>query len=146
MKIIKMLPEHLAEVKALLDTCFGESAWSLDSLRSQLSKPDSSCTIAIEDNRTVGFLAFEQILDEGSIIEIAVHPRFRRRGIAKELINSAIQNAGNLSAVFLEVRESNAPAISLYRSLGFEQIAVRKDYYDHPKENAIIMKQQIQPI
>ena len=140
MKIVTMTAEHLGEVKALLDVCFGESAWSMDSLRSQMEKADSHCTVAIEQDSVIGFLAFEQVLDEGSIIEVAVAPDCRRKGIAKALITQAIQSADGSAAVFLEVRESNAPAVSLYEALGFEQIGERKDYYDRPKENAIIMR------
>ncbi len=140
MKIVTMTAEHLGEVKALLDVCFSESAWSMDSLRSQMEKADSHCTVAIEQDSVIGFLAFEQVLDEGSIIEVAVAPDCRRKGIAKALITQAIQSADGSAAVFLEVRESNAPAVSLYEALGFEQIGERKDYYDRPKENAIIMR------
>ena len=140
MMITAMLPAHLEQVKALLDTCFGESAWTMESLRSQLDKTDSRCTVAAEDDTVIGFLAFEQVLDEGSIVDVAVHPDYRRRGIAKALITSAVNSAEGLYTVFLEVRESNVPAVRLYESLGFERIAVRKGYYDHPKEDAVIYR------
>lgn len=140
MMITEMLPIQLEQVKSLFDVCFGESAWSMESLRSQLDKADSYCTAAVEDDTIVGFLAFEQVLDEGSIIEVAVHPDHRRGGIARNLITSAINNAEGLHTVFLEVRESNTPAVKLYESLGFTQIAVRKGYYDHPKEAAVIYR------
>lgn len=139
MMIKEMLPAHVKQVKVLLDTCFGESAWTMDVLCSQLEKLDSRCTAAIEDDTVIGFLAFEQVVDEGSIVEVAVHPDCRRRGIARSLITSAINSADGLHSVFLEVRESNTPAIKLYESLGFERIAVRKGYYDRPKEDAVIM-------
>ena len=138
-----MTPGHFDGVKALLDICFGESAWTMDALRSQLNKPDSCCTLAVEDDRIIGFLAFEQIMDEGSIVEVAVHPDHRRKGVARELIESALKNADGLNSVFLEVRESNTPAIGLYESLGFDRIGVRKGYYDKPKENAVIMRKNI---
>lgn len=144
MMIENMRPDQLGDVKALLDICFGESAWSLESLRSQLEKADSRCTVAVEDDRIVGFLAFELVVDEGSIVEIAVHPAYRRRGIAKELILSATSD-NSINEIFLEVRESNTPAIGLYESLGFEQIGVRKDYYTVPKEDAVIMKRKPSP-
>lgn len=139
MMIKEMLPAHVKQVKVLLDTCFGESAWTMDALCSQLEKLDSRCTVAIEDDTVIGFLAFEQVVDEGSIVEVAVHPDCRRRGIARSLITSAINSADGLHSVFLEVRESNTPAVRLYEDLGFEQIAVRREYYDHPKEDAVIM-------
>ena len=116
-----MTPEHLDNVKALLDNCFGESAWSMESLQSQLEKADSSCTVAMIDDQIVGFLAFEQIADEGSIVEVAVHPDHRRKGIARKLIESALSD-DSLVEIFLEVRESNMPAIRLYESLGFCRI------------------------
>ncbi|MBQ1897541.1 MAG: hypothetical protein II163_00050 [Ruminococcus sp.] len=59
MKIVTMTAEHLGEVKALLDVCFSESAWSMDSLRSQMEKADSRCIVAIEQDSVIGFLAFE---------------------------------------------------------------------------------------
>ena len=138
-----MLPAHSEQVKALLELCFGDSAWTKESLRSQLDKSDSHCTVAVEDDRIIGFLAFEQVMDEGSIVEVAVHPDCRRKGIARSLITAAIQSAEGLNTVFLEVRESNTPAVSLYESLGFERIGVRKGYYQKPKEDAVIMNLSI---
>lgn len=134
-----MSPDHLDDVKALLDISFGDSAWSSESLRSQTEKADSRCTVAVEDDRIVGFLAFEQIVDEGSIVEVAVHPDYRRQGIARHLIRSAITD-NSLKEIYLEVRESNSPAIRLYESLGFERIGTRKNYYDAPKEDAAIYR------
>ena len=69
-----------------------------------------------------------------------MHPDHRRGGIARNLITSAINSADGLHTVFLEVRESNTPAVKLYESLGFTRIAVRKGYYDHPKEDAVIYR------
>lgn len=138
--IALMLPGHVGAVKDLLDTCFDENSWSVESIQSELEKADSRCTVAVEDSKVVGFLAFEQIMDEGSIVEVAVSPDHRRRGIARALICEALQVCKGLRTVFLEVREGNAPAVALYESLGFERIAVRRGYYDNPKENAIIMR------
>lgn len=140
MTIRGMLPDDVGEVKALLDACFGSSAWSEQSILSELEKSDSYCTVAVKDGVIVGYLAFEQIADEGGIIEVAVRPDCRRQGIAKRLIESASDSSEGLSEVFLEVRESNMPAVALYEGLGFERIALRRDYYDAPKENAIIMR------
>lgn len=133
-----MRPEHIGAVKELLDQCF-DSAWSVDSVRSQLEKPESVCTVVIDGDRVIAYLAFEKILDEGSVIEIAVAPDYRRQGIARGLIESAMEDS-SLKEIYLEVRESNLPAISLYQNLGFERMGVRTDYYDNPNENAVIMK------
>lgn len=140
MRYLEMEPSHIGGVKKLMDMCFDSSAWSESMIRSQLEKPCSYCTIAEECGDIIAYLAYEQIADEGSIIEVAVHPDYRRQGIARELINSALHNSEGLSEVFLEVRESNISARALYESLGFEKLSVRADYYDAPKENAVIMR------
>lgn len=144
MMIQNMRPGQLDGVKALLDVCFGDSAWSAESLRSQLDKADSRCIVAVEDDTVIGFLAFEQVLDEGSIAEVAVHPDHRRKGIARELICSVLSD-NSIVEIYLEVRESNLSAIALYESLGFERIGVRKGYYEHPTEDAVMMVKKPSP-
>ena len=139
MTIETMRPEQIGAVKSLLDSCFGASAWSEESVRSQLEKSDSHSIVAVDDGMIVGYLAFEQIIDEGSVVELAVHPAYRRQGIARKMAASAFNN-NSLKEIFLEVRESNFPAIRLYESLGFTQIGVRKDYYSNPKENAVLFR------
>ena len=134
-----MTAAQIDAVKELLDLCFGSSAWSRENVRSQLEKSDATCTVAVENGTIVGYLAFEQIEDEGSIVELAVHPDHRRQGIARELVRAALDNYF-VKEIYLEVRESNTPAISLYENLGFEKIGVRKGYYDNPKEDAVLMK------
>lgn len=139
MKTENMRPDQIGAVKALLDTCFGTSSWSEESIRSQLEKSVSHSIVAVDDGIVVGYLAYEQITDEGSIVEVAVHPSCRRQGIARRMIEDAVKD-NSPKEIYLEVRESNLPAIRLYESLGFTQIGVRRAYYDHPKENAIIMR------
>ena len=143
MTLTKMRPEHIPGVRTLLEVCFGKSAWTEDMIRLQLLKPEAACAVALENSSVIGYLAYEQILDEGSIVEVAVHPDYRRQGIAKKLITEMPDARKDLSVVFLEVRESNTAAIALYESLGFEKIGVRKGYYDHPKDNAIIMRKNL---
>ena len=135
-----MTPGDVGEVKALLDICFGASAWSEASILSQLEKPDSICYVAVDEESVIGYLAFEYIFGEGSIIELAVHPDYRRQGIARSLIQKAADDCDDLDVAYLEVRESNIPAISLYKSLGFTEIGRRRDYYKNPKEDAVIMQ------
>lgn len=136
----QMTLEHIGGVKELLDICFEGSAWSVDSIRAQLMNPCSYCAVGIDNDKVAAYLAFEQIADEGSIIEIAVHPEYRRQGIAEKLIRDCIDSRNGLGAVFLEVRESNTAAAELYKKLGFTKLGIRRDYYDEPKENAIIMR------
>ena len=79
---------------------------------------------------------------EGQITDIAVKPAFRRRGIANELLSAALDRARKdaLQMIFLEVRVSNLPAISLYEHFGFETVGTRRNFYAHPREDAYNMR------
>jgi ribosomal-protein-alanine N-acetyltransferase len=94
--------------------------------------------VALEGNRIVGFLVARTVAaDEREILNLAVAPDFRRKGVARELVNSAL--GGFRGDVYLEVRESNGVARELYKSLGFKELSKRKEYYDSPPETAIVM-------
>jgi [ribosomal protein S18]-alanine N-acetyltransferase len=98
-----------------------------------------ACLVATVDDRLAGFaVARRTAPDEIEILNVAVDPPLRRRGIGRSLLQELIgQNPGT---VFLEVRQSNVPARKLYHSLGFEAAGVRQDYYGGPVESAIVMK------
>ena len=135
----KMLPSHIDGTKELLDTCFGKSAWSRESIAAELDRPDACCAVALDGDRVVGYIAFEKIVDEGSIAELAVLPEYRRKGIGRKLVELMLTSCEGVRTVCLEVRASNRQAKALYESVGFEAISTRRDYYDSPKEDAVIM-------
>ena len=139
MILMKMLPRHVDGVKELLDVCFGESAWSRESIVAQLDKDVSYCAVAMDEERVVGYIAYEVVVDEGSLIELAVLPEYRRRGIGRELVELMLTSCDGVQTVCLEVRASNTSAIALYEAVGFRAISVRRNYYDHPAEDAVIM-------
>ena len=87
----------------------------------------------------VGALCVLESLDMTDILDVAVSPDKRRRGVGRGLLEFAAQK---YPVLMLEVRESNAPARALYEKCGFEQIAVRKNYYSAPVENAIIYRRE----
>jgi ribosomal-protein-alanine N-acetyltransferase len=91
------------------------------------------------ENRVVGFLASRTLVKgEREILNLAVAPEFRRQGIARHLWEAFFEACPD--TVFLEVRESNAAARSLYLSLGFQELGRRRGYYETPLEAAIVMK------
>lgn len=96
---------------------------------------------ALRENRVAGYAGLQYVLDEGYILNLAVWPQFRRRGVASALIEALEVEAVKLGLVFLtlEVREGNAPAIALYESAGFLLAGLRKNYYDSPGENALLL-------
>ena len=143
MILCKMQPGHIAGVKDLLDSCFGASAWSTESITAQLDKPDSYCAVAVDEEKVVGYIAFEKILDEGSIVELAVDPEHRRQGMGRRLVELMLSSCTGVKTICLEVRVSNTAARSLYEAFGFEEITIRKNYYDDPREDAAIMIKKV---
>jgi ribosomal-protein-alanine N-acetyltransferase len=97
-----------------------------------------NCILAVVDKRVVGFLVFREAADEREILNLAVDPGFRRRGVAAALLRAALRSSPG--RWFLEVRESNRAARELYRKAGFVEAAVRPDYYETPPEHAIVLK------
>lgn len=131
---------HVAQVAALEKLCFSDP-WSENSIASELANPLSLWLIAEEDGTVCGYAGSQTVLDETDMMNIAVHPDCRRRGFAAALIGELVtQLKGRGSRILrLEVRQSNAPAIALYESMGFKELGLRKNYYRNPRENALIL-------
>ncbi|OCG23212.1 ribosomal-protein-alanine N-acetyltransferase [Gilliamella sp. wkB108] len=100
------------------------------------------------NHQIVGFCICQQVADEANLFNIAIHPEFRQQGLAHQLLNNlidrllAINTPTPISTLWLEVRQSNLPAIRLYHCLGFNEITIRKNYYptvNGQQEDAIIM-------
>ena len=141
--IEKMSREHLLEVASIEEMSFS-LPWSLESLELMLTE-QASALVALEDGRVLGYVGMMCVLDEGQIINVAVHPDARRRGVGRSLMQAAEAYAKERGIVFLslEVRESNIAARSLYSSLGWEEQGIRKGFYSHPVENACVMTKSI---
>ena len=140
MKMIPMNESHVAQVAALEKLCFSDP-WSETSIASELENPLSLWLIAEENGAVCGYVGSQTVLDETDMMNIAVHPDCRRKGIAAALITELVSRlkARGSRVLRLEVRESNFSAIALYEALGFTQLGLRKNYYRNPKENALIL-------
>ena len=109
------------------------------------SRTDNVITVmqnnSIQKNIITGYIGMYLSFDEASITNVAVLPAFRQKGYGKALVSSAktIGKEKQIERIFLEVRVSNASAISLYQKMDFENLGIRKNFYDHPKEDAYIM-------
>ena len=139
-KLTPMTAEHIPQIAALERACFSHP-WSEDALREELWN-DSAVIIAAEgeDVTVLGYAGLQTVLDEGYINNVAVDQRFRRQGVADELIAAFVRfGRAKLAFLTLEVRSSNAPAIALYAKHGFREVGRRKNYYDDPREDAILM-------
>ena len=140
MNITRMNEAHVAQVAALEKLCFS-NPWSETSVAFELDNPLSLWLIAEEEGTVLGYVGSQTVLDETDMMNIAVRPECRRRGIAAALIGELVNQlrAHGSHVLRLEVRESNVPAIALYESMGFTQLGLRKNYYRNPKENALIL-------
>ncbi len=141
-KIVPMNADHLEDLEKLERICFSRP-WSKKMLAEELENQCAAFLVA-EDaltRRVVGYAGLMVMADEGYITNVAVFPEQRRRGIAGQLIEVFCDFArGNhLAFLTLEVRPSNAAAISLYEGFGFQEAGRRKNYYDLPKEDALIL-------
>ena len=140
-RILPMNADHLDEVAELERICFSVP-WSRNMLAEELDNLLSAFLVALDDSgRVVGYAGVQVVLDEGYITNVAVRPECRRQGIAGKLLQVFLDFAqGNrLAFLTLEVRASNYDAFALYGSRGFRSVGRRKNYYEHPKEDAIIM-------
>ena len=140
-RIVPMTADHLDEVAELERICFS-TPWSRNMLAEELDNQLSAFLVAVDDaDRVVGYAGVQVILDEGYITNVAVRPECRRQGVAGKLLQVFLDfaRANQLAFLTLEVRASNYDAIALYGSRGFRSVGRRKNYYEHPKEDAIIM-------
>ena len=143
MKYIKMLKEHAPQVAELEAACFNDP-WSLRAFESEAENPLSLWMVAEDEGKIVGYIGSQSVLGQADIMNLAVNADYRRKGIGRELVLALVEELKkrDVTIAMLEVRVSNAPAISLYESLGFCKVGCRKNYYFHPKEDAYIMRKE----
>ena len=138
--IINAGAEHIEQIERLEEECFS-LPWTRDFIRSQLPDEQHIFLAAMAGEQLLGYVGMMYVLDEGYISNVAVAKSRRRQGIADALIDELTRRAEKLSLAFmtLEVRESNVPAITLYKKHGFSDVGKRKNYYDLPREDALLM-------
>ena len=122
---------------AMLETACFSDPWPEDFIVRRLEKT----LVARKDGVFLGYAVLSSVLDEGSLDSIAVVPENRRQGVGDALLERAVQRAREkeLAFVTLEVRAGNAAAIALYTKHGFAQAGRRTNYYERPREDAIVM-------
>jgi ribosomal-protein-alanine N-acetyltransferase len=132
-------------VLALERTCFS-SPWSRNAFLSEMALAHSGCFVAkttgpLESGLIIAYVCTQRVLDELSILKIAVKPEWRSRGVGACLLRKSIEAASRKGArkAFLEVRPSNRRAVSFYRRQGFDLIGTRPHYYPETGEDALIM-------
>lgn len=142
-EILKMSLKDAEDIKEILTIEF-DDFWNYNILKQEIEKEDTVYFVAKEDEKIVGFAGFWIAPDDIEIINIVVRKNERKKGIGTLLFDKLIKEAENTGKqeIFLEVNENNIFAINLYKKFEFEEIGIRKKYYNGT-ENAIIMKKMI---
>ncbi len=144
--IVPMQARHVEEVARLEQICFS-TPWSADSLQRELDTPGAAFFVAEnEAGVPIGYVGTHIVLDEGYIANLAVHPDYRRRGVAGALLRHLEALAARRELAFwsLEVRESNAAAIRLYTRHGYMVTGRRPGFYRAPAEDALLMTRRFE--
>lgn len=143
MEYLKMDETHIEAIAELERVCFHDP-WSINSISSELHNPLSAWLVAVDEGVVCGYVGSQSVLDGADMMNIAVHPDYRKRGIGSTLIEKLIVllKEKNVISLSLEVRASNETAIGLYHKMGFEIIGKRPGYYRNPREDAYIMRKE----
>lgn len=141
-KIVPMAAEHLDRLEQLERMCFSRP-WSKKMLAEELDNQCAAFLVAVEPEteKAVGYAGLLVVADEGYITNVAVDPSCRRQGVAAQLLQvfDNFAKGNHLAFLTLEVWPSNAAAIALYEGFGFREVGRRRNYYDLPKEDALIL-------
>ena len=131
--------DDLARIAEIEELCFSVP-WNEKSLEVLLQNGNFGI-VALSGGKIAAYVGIISAPPESDITNVATHPDFRRMGLGEAVLKALMTEAGKrgIEKIFLEVRRSNEPAISLYKKLGFEVIGERKGYYTNPKEDAILM-------
>lgn len=140
-EIKRLSEENSAAVAEIEKLCFS-TPWSEATISSEIKSGFSDFFGAFSEEKLAGYIGGRTIAGETEIFSVAVSPEFRRKGIAKALIEKFIETVRKkeTQVIFLEVRASNLPAIALYEKNGFVFCGLRKNYYTNPTENALLMR------
>ncbi len=146
-RVRRMRSEDVKRVAAIEAESFS-SPWKASTFRTLLARPGAELWVLEDDGAgIIGYAVLWCILDEGELANIAVTASHRGRGLGARLLSAMIDIARErgVASLYLEVRVSNEKAAELYRRFGFEKIGMRRDYYDSPREDAVLMRARLDP-
>jgi ribosomal-protein-alanine N-acetyltransferase len=139
-----------ADIPALVAierACFSDP-WTASGIRETIQYETARAFVAELEGKAVGYVMARISGEEGEILNLAVLPKSRRKGIARCLLDEALGSivAAGVTEAYLEVRQSNAEAIALYQAHGFRPVGVRPDYYRDPREDALVLRAPLRPM
>ncbi len=142
---IAFLDNQITQIYQKMNQAFTYGApWTLEQFTADLNSAMTNYLFLEVQEELVGFISYRQILDEVEIDEVLIFKEYQHQGFGYQLMQKFLKVAfeKQVQTIFLEVRQSNLPAIHLYEKCGFKQIAKRKNYYQHPVEDAWIYQYQ----
>ncbi|MCL5006442.1 MAG: ribosomal protein S18-alanine N-acetyltransferase [Acidobacteria bacterium] len=149
---IELFSHHAFEAIVKIQNSSAQAAaWSEADYQRLTADPEAMVLVAVLEGTTppeiIGFAAFHRVGEEAELWNLAVAPQHRRQGVAKALFQEACRRLVRAGAtrLFLEVRASNAPALAFYRAAGFKTLTRRKEYYQNPNEDALVLACQLVP-
>ncbi len=144
MQIRPMKREDCEQV-AVIEAASFSMPWSLRAFTDTVEKQNFRYFVAEEAGEILGYCGFLYVLDEAEIPNVCVKESARKRGVGRQMMTVLMEEAKKLgiAVLYLEVRESNQPARGLYKSLGFEENGIRKNFYEQPVENAVLMSKTL---
>ena len=145
LQIRSFRPSDTPSISEILQAATEAAQWPPESYAKLASSPGGIFLVCESSTHAIGFLAARHIADETEILNIAVHPAFRRQGVASALLLAVFNSfpGSAVSRVFLELRESNLAARALYEHHGFVPAGTRKSYYRDPVEHALCMQKKL---
>ena len=146
MEIVRMNAAHVAQVAAIEKECFGREAWSERSVAGELTNKLALWLVAVDGDSVAGYVGSQTVYGETDMMNVAVTSNYRRQGIAEKLVNVLVEElkAMGSHSLTLEVRASNEPAKALYERWGFAEAGRRKNYYRNPREDALILRKELE--
>lgn len=140
LQIDDMRKEDLEQVSTMEAACFS-MPWSKKSFEENLNRSDAVYVVARDGDKVLGYCGAYVILNEADINQVAVDPLHRKKGVGGKMLAALLEKLrkAGADAVTLEVRKSNEAAIALYESMGFVTEGIRKNFYEKPVEDALIM-------
>lgn len=134
---------HVSQVAELEQLCFSDP-WSEKSVAGELENELAHWLVAVEEDAVAGYVGSQTVMDETDMMNLAVHPDYRRQGVAEALVLALVSDLKKRGSrcLALEVRASNIPAQRLYEKMGFSIAGRRPRYYRNPREDALILRKE----
>lgn len=135
-----MTEEDIVFVSRIEEECFS-MPWKPDDFKEMIERDNMTYVVALFGNEIIGGAGLRCIVGDGEITNVAITEKYRGRGFSRPMLEALIKKGEEMAceAFTLEVRVSNEPAIRLYKSLGFVEEGVRPGFYEHPREDALIL-------